>query len=442
MAKKSAVEKQVERMYQMSALMSRAALAARLGMQFDGKRDLYDAFGYPRTPDFNLYLAMYDRQGMATRIVDAFPMETWRRPPILVDGEARSDNPSELTPFLQGWNELDRRLGVIRTMRKVDTLCGFGRFATLFLGVAQEGDFMTPVTGKAALAYLATYDEGQATITTFEREKTSERYGLPTIYSIRLDETSGSSQVHHSRLIHVAENKLRNRVYGRPRLQIALNRLFDIEKVVGGSAEAVWLLVYKGFVFSAQKDSELPSPGTAEYTAMQEDIENYVHGLQRYIRLDGADMKDMASETVDPRGMYDVLVSDLAGSLSIPKRILIGSERGELASSQDDADWAGVIQDRQVNYAEPEIVRPFVDWCIEHEVLPRPSAGSYGVYWQSLFQMTDLEKADRAQKVANAISQASGGAPESVMPPEVFAERYLDYTQAATTNPRNNGAAR
>jgi uncharacterized protein len=441
------MEKRAEQLYQMSALASRAAMASRLGLQFDGKRDLYDAFGYPRAPDFKMYMAMYDRQGMATRIVDAFPAETWRKPPVLVDGDARSDHPSELTPFLEGWNNLDKRLGVVRAMRTVDTLCGIGRFAVLFLGVASDSGFNKPVDkiGENGLAYLSTYDEGQTTIQQIDKDKTSPRYGLPITYSMTMDETGASGPVHFSRVIHVAENKLRSRIYGRPRLQIALNRLFDIEKVIGGSAEAVWLLVYKGMVFSAQKDAELPTEGSIEYSKMQDDIEEYVHGLRRYLKLSGVDVKDMSTDTVDPRGMYEVLISDLAGSLGTPKRILIGSERGELASSQDDADWASVIEDRQVNFVEPEILRPFVDWCIAHGVLPAPTSGSYGVHWRSLFQLNDLEKASVAEKISNAMDKASGGMPETIMPPDVFSERYLSYTQSDQPAPKkaaNNGTPR
>jgi uncharacterized protein len=437
-----------EMLYQMASLLaSRSALAGQAGLQFGGKRDLYAAFGYLSNPQFSDYLAMYEHQGMATRIVEAFPAETWRRPPVLTDGDASSDNPSEVTPFLAAWNALDQRLGVIRNMRNVDTLCGIGTFAVLFLGAADASDFKGEVgmLGEKGLAYLATYDEGQTTITTYDQTKTSQRYGLPTAYSVKLDESGASTQVHYSRVIHVAENRLRSRIYGRPRLQTSLNRLFDVEKVVGGSAEAIWLLVYKGFVFMAQKDAVLPEPGTPEYTAMQEDIENYVHGLQRYLRLNGAEMKDLGSETVDPQGAYNVLISDLAGSLAIPKRILIGSEAGELASTQDDANWAAVIEDRQKNFAEPEILRPFVDWCILHGVLPKPKSGTYGVKWPSLFQLNDLEKSQLALNVSSAISQASGGAPETVMPPEVFAERYLGYTAPAgpaKPNPRNDGTPR
>ncbi len=419
--------------YQLSALVSRAMMADRLGVQFEGKRDLYDTFGYLKKPEFRHYLALYERQGMATSIVDSFPGETWRKPPILIDGKSRSDDQSNLTPFLKAWNALEKRLGVFRAMRNVDTLCGVGRYALLFLGVAGES-FAQPVPGGAVnLAYLSTFDEGTADVAALDKSKTSERYGLPTSYRVQMSDSGARDTVHYSRVIHVAEGKVRSRVYGRPRLQTVINRLFDIEKVIGGASEAVWLSVYKGYAFMAREGFDLPQPGTPAYEKLEEDIDEYVHGLRRYMRLNGVDVKDMGSEVADPSGIYYVLVSDIAGSIRTPKRILIGSEAGELASTQDDENWASVIQDRQRNFAEPEILRPFIDWCVLHEILPAPQSGEYLVEWPSLFQLNDVQRAEIAVKVADAINKAGGGVPESVMPPEVFAERYLGYVSENPT---------
>jgi hypothetical protein len=425
------------RLYMMSALVSRAMMAQRFGMQFNGDRDLYTVFGYLQNPDFNHYLGLYERQGMATSIVEAFPSETWRKSPVLLDGTVRSDNPQTLTAFLKDWNAIEKQLGVFRAMRNIDILAGIGRFGVLFLGVTGE-NFSQPVLRNASvnLAYLSWYDEGRAEVYQLDKDKTSPRYGLPLTYKIQIGESGLKEVVHYTRVIHVAENKIRSRIYGRPRLQTAINRLFDVEKVVGGSSEAVWLSVYKGFAFIAnEKDGyDFPDEGSTEAQAMKDAIDEYVHGLRRYMRLKNVTVQDLGTDVPDPSGIYDVLVSEIAGTERIPKRILIGSEAGELASTQDDENWASVIQDRQRNYAEPEILRPFIDWCIEHGVLSKPTSGEYGVEWQSLFHLNDLQKADLALKVAQALEAATGGVPETVMAPEVFAERYLDYVSENPTD--------
>ena len=71
-----------------SMLQSRANLAARVGLTFDGQRDLYKYLGYKRNLDYADFYARYKRGGIASRIVDAYPQATWRQQPILLDPEA------------------------------------------------------------------------------------------------------------------------------------------------------------------------------------------------------------------------------------------------------------------------------------------------------------------------------------------------------------------
>ena len=52
-----------------SALLARAVLAAQLGMQFGGERDVYRAAGYDRNISLEKYLAAY-RRGLGKRLVN------------------------------------------------------------------------------------------------------------------------------------------------------------------------------------------------------------------------------------------------------------------------------------------------------------------------------------------------------------------------------------
>src|SRR5688500_15473429 len=101
-------------LFKNAQLISRAMLAGRLGMQFDGQRDLYKTFGYLQAPGYQDYRNLYDRQGIASRLVEKFANDTWNKPPVLVDGDARSDQPDKLTPFLKDWVDLVERLRVYK----------------------------------------------------------------------------------------------------------------------------------------------------------------------------------------------------------------------------------------------------------------------------------------------------------------------------------------
>ena len=83
----------------------------------------------------------------------------------------------------------------------------------------------------------------------------------------------------------------------------------------------------------------------------------------------------------------------------------MGTERGELASTQDKESFDERVGDRRTEYAEPQIVRPFVDRLISLGVLPAPA--QYSVRWPQIRNLTDKERADLAAKYAE-INQRNG----------------------------------
>jgi hypothetical protein len=110
----------------------------------------------------------------------------------------------------------------------------------------------------------------------------------------------------------------------------------------------------------------------------------------------------------------------------IPVRILLGSEVGELASTQDRNSWLEKISGRREEYADPCIIRPFVDRCIKYGVLPE-AKDDYSVKWQDLFAMGDKEKADIGNTRATALKSygTSGPSIESIIPPVAFYRYFL-----------------
>jgi hypothetical protein len=413
-------EQRALQIFQNAAALSRSMLANRLGTQFDGKRDLYESFGYPRYPQYEDYRNLYDRQGLATRAVEIFADDTWNVPPVLIDGESRSDKlDDKATPFVKEWDALAKRLSVWQILRQADVMLGFGRYSVVFMGAPGE-DFSQPVDDNG-LFYLAAYDEQQATISELIQDTKIEKFGMPAAYTIAFNsqdaglEMKGGNTVHHSRVIHASENRLGSRIYGRPRLQTILNRLFDAEKVTGGGAEAAWLAVYGGLLLLAREGAELPAKDSPEGKRLDEQIQNYIHKIQRYAALTDVDVHDMGVKEVRIRDIYDVLQDDLTASIGVPKRRFFGSEVGELASSQDMRTWNGKIQSRRTNFAEPELLKPFVDWCIAHKVITPPASGDYAMEWTPVYTMTQIEEAQYAESVARGASAVTGGAPETAI---------------------------
>ncbi len=71
-------------MRMLTGLISRSQLANRAGLQFGGKRDLYNIFGYKKNLTTDDFLSKYIRQDICSRIVDAPPDATWSNPPTIV----------------------------------------------------------------------------------------------------------------------------------------------------------------------------------------------------------------------------------------------------------------------------------------------------------------------------------------------------------------------
>jgi hypothetical protein len=139
------------------------------------------------------------------------------------------------------------------------------------------------------------------------------------------------------------------------------------------------------------------------------------------------DLKSLDSEIADPSGHFEVLMSLLSGTTNIPKRILLGSERGELASSQDETNWNAYIKERQERYAEPKILRPLMDKLIALGALPTPN-DPYKVEWPDLFELDDKDRADIALKKAQAIkAYAPFGETSRVVPVSEFREKVLEW---------------
>lgn len=429
-----------------SILSDRLALG-KYGSSFAGDRDYFSILGYPYQVETEDYLAKFERDPLAGTIITFPPEETWRNAPEIKDGkdkDATSDS-----EFVRQWDAFAEKMRAYHYCQRADTLAGIGRFGVLLIGVAGSDDLSTPVERVNTLddiLYLRPYSEDSVEVMEYETDTTSPRFGLPRTYRITLSDLSnfdagrngepprrGANRsagaqitVHHSRVIHVAEFLLENEIFGRPRLQRVYNLLDDVLKVVGGSAEATWKLMRKGFVLDVDADAKISADMK---TALEEQFDEYDHGLRRFLQTKGMTVSDLGSEVVDPSGPFDAILSLISAATRIPKRILLGSERGELASTQDGANWAGHITSRRQNFAEPVILRPLIDRFIRWGALPRPSSGVYSVMWQPLFELSETEKAAVAQRWAAALSlvaKALGVAPVTV---EEFREEFTPFSR-------------
>lgn len=398
-----------------------------LGQQFGGERDMYRTLGYDRNPDFDTYWNRYQRQDVATRVIVEPVNSTWRQPPDVTE----SDDASSPTSFDTEFEAFAEDTRLFHYLARTDRLAGVGQYAVLLIGFDDAQPIDQPVRNAKQVLFLAPYSQANADVNTWNNDETDPRFGLPETYRINTEgtkqplqggntKTGRSRIVHWTRIIHFPSDGVdESEIYGTPRLKNVLNRLMDLEKVVGGGAEMFWRGAFPGMVFKADKDTEV------DEESLEAEIQEYVHEMRRYLQVQGVDTQELKPQVADPTGHVGAIVDLISGAKGMPKRKLLGSERGEMASGQDETNWNAVIGERRQNHVNP-VVRAVVNRMVEAGVLPRP-AKRFTISWAPTSDISPAAQAQVARDMAQAIAAYVNavGAP-SVVPIDVFLSDVLN----------------
>lgn len=425
-----------------SEILSRSGLARRLGYQYGDKRNVYKALGYPdeKDLDFEYFYNKYDRQDIANAIINRPVEATWKGTLTILE-VGKNEKESVLN---EKWKELDKAFGIKKRLNKVDKLCELGRYSLLVLGlddVKSSEDFKKPVAGgNRKLLYVKQVAESEGQIEKWDNNPQSPRYGMPTLYKIKSGtvQTTGPSTsvvqefqdivIHHTRVLHLVTSNLTSEIFGVSKLKPVVNRLVDLEKLLGGDAEMFWRGARPGYTATAKEDYEL---GDDEEGALMETLDKYEHDLRRFIVTKGIDINALESQISDPLNHIDAQLQAISSQTGIPKRILIGSERGELSSSQDADQWKDLIQTRQLEHAEPTVLRPLIDTLMKYGILPK--IDKYNVYWPDIYAPSIKDKADIGKSRADALrSYAESALASEILPPQLAFKHLLGLNEEET----------
>lgn len=427
-----------------NALLSRAELASVMGKSFGTDRDVYAQMGYDKTLRFRDYAWRFTRQGIAKRIITAYPEATWRTVPEVIETHS-----SDLTDFEKQWRNLAMNLSVFYYLNRLDKICGIGRYGLLYLGLNDGKDPAEAVAPNDGLElmYMQPYSEGNAAVKTFVKERKDPRFGLPETYQVKVNfetdaiasemvDPSHSSAtkshtmiVHWSRVLHAIDGAVESDVYGTPRLEHVWNDLQDLDLIGSGSAEMFWRNAFPGLALEAD-----PGAILEDEDDLEDEIEDYVHGLTRVMRLRGLKVNPLKPEIGDPKEHFEMKMSLISGATGIPKRILMGTERGELASQQDKENWEDRVDERRKNFAEPILLRPFIDRLIDLKVLPSPKGEEdgeegYSVVWPDIEALNETDQAKVGEQRAKAIKDYLDSGGENVLPIKQFLMLILGFSQ-------------
>ncbi len=407
-------------------------LAARgAGLQYQGNRDVYKTAGYvpEGNETFQHYLALFERDPLAGQIVEQAAKTTWKTPPEIVE-EGKPDGTQFTTTFVQ----LAKRLDLWREFETADVLSGIGRFGIVLIGTRGTQPLSTPVTGLSRpedVVFVRAYDEGAVRVATWVTDSGNARFGLPETYEVQFATADGfpatKAVVHASRCLHIAENARRDRTYGRPRLKRVLNLLADLQKITASTGESYWQRVVP--ILQALVDPSVAITSEQQDT-LRDAMATLPHDLRRQFLGQGVKLESIGADSgPNPQQVVEMFFSLFAAACGIPKRILFGNEAGELASSMDQATYFGAINERQEHFAEPQLVRAFIDKLLALRALPAPETGTYIVQWPTLFELTELEQADANLKRAQTAAALTpmGGDPLQLV--EITDERDVWLVQ-------------
>lgn len=424
-----------------NASLMRSTLLNKL---IDPRRDIDLECGYPKELTTEHYRLLYDREGIAKRIVTLFPEESWVNDPEVFETE----DPSQ-TVFETALEELLETLQLWSNLSQVDKLSGIGRFGVMLLGLDDGKSLSKPVEGidekgnkvgkaQRKLLYLRSFDEALVTIKSIEKDQTNPRFGKPTMYSMSFDSiaksrtsvgeitasTGQDDMVHWSRVIHVFDNRETSEVYGVPRMQTLFNRLYDLRKLAGGSGEMFWKGAFPGISF--EMDANARALTDPQKAALRDEVANYMDGLQRMLLTQGVKANSLPPQAVDPKNHVAVQLELISIALGIPKRIFMGSEQSQLASSQDTKAWNKRVARRQNKYLTPYLIRPTIDRLIAFGILPEPK--EYFVRWPDLDAPSEKDQADVLAKKMEAFSKYIAGGVDSLIPPEEFLTMFANLS--------------
>ena len=395
------------------------------------------ACGYLSSLDTSHYRDMYDRMGLAKRVVQIWPDECWQAYPSISENEA-----PEETDFEKKWKELQLKLSLYSYLHRIDVLSGIGNYGIMLLGDGGKLDKPLPgidtFTGlpdskkakERNLLYVRVFDQSVLGIESYEEDVSSPRYGHPKVYNVQFTKAGNvdaleKMKVHWTRVLHVADNRESNEIQGVPRMQCVYNNLYDVKKVGGGSGEMFWKGGFPGYAFEMNPEA-LAAGAEMDAESVKEQMVLWASGLQRWLALTGVTAKSLAPQVADPTGHVDVHFKLIAVAMGVPYRVLLGSEEAKLASVQDKRTWNGRVARRQTGYVTPMIVRPFIDRLIATGILPEPK--QYTVVWPDLNVATEDEIAKVAAARTEAFAKYFAARVDNLIPPRQYLTQIHKFT--------------
>lgn len=408
----------------------------RLGALFPGyfgggnakHTNMYAEYGYPEAPTFDDFYRLYKRNGVARGAINKTINKTWQTAPYLLEGDSvHEENARE-----RAARDLFNRIHFWNKLKEADRKSMVGRYAGVIFRFADGKPFSEPVEGlvpggaNGLIEVIPVYEE-QLKPTEYDNDEASTTYGMPKMYSFQESAISSVSHgagrsvnVHPSR-VHIWSETFD--IHGESSLEAGINSLLDLEKIAGAGGEGFWKNAKNAPVLNIDKEAdpqrladmfgvavdELPDK-------MDEVVGDWQRGFDQLLMLQGIQTQSLAVTLPQPEQFVQTSLMVFAASFGIPMKILLGSQTGERASTEDADEWAETIMGRRAAVVVPNVMA-IIARLEEVGVIPTSTIG-WNLDWADLTEASASEKVERADKMAS-INQKMLGRGEVYTPDEI-----------------------
>ena len=391
--------------------------ARRISAMFPGyfqnaKHDHNKDFGYPDHVDFDAAYQRYLRNGIAFAGVEKTILKTWQDNPELWENKDAKETYAE--------SEIRQKFDDLRLWQKLaeaDRRSMVGGYSGLILRYADDKRFLEPVDtvpgGLDGLVDIIPAWAGQLTVSSWDTDERSPTYGEPTMFGFNESAVGDnddrqaknrSFEVHPDRVLIWSKD---GTVHNRSILEPGFNNLIDMEKISGAGGEGFWKNAKSAPVMETDADVSIADMakgmgvGVDEMAdKMNEQVEDFNKGFDAMLMLQGMKAKTLGVTLPQPEEFFNVALQCFAASIGIPLKVLVGSQSGERASTEDADEWSRTNMARRTNTARPTIME-LVKKLETVRVLPEQD---WHLYWSDLTEASVGLKIERADKMA-AINQ-------------------------------------
>ena len=371
------------------------------------KHDHNKDFGFPEVLSFKDFHRAYSRNSLAKGAVSKMVNKVWQEMPKLVtDPDSKGDNEIE--------DDICRhfsRLRVWQRLTEAEKRGLVGKYSGVILRIADNQKFSDPVQpttggGLDKLVEIIPAWEGQLEVSTWDTDELSETYGDPKMYMFNEAKVGNDRKNQRSFTVHPDRVVVWSRtgdVHDTSALEPGFNDLITIEKIIGAGGQGFWKNAKSSPVINVDKDARLADMAkTMGVTvdkikeAMDQQIDDFNKGFDKSLMLQGMSADSLDVSLPSPEHFFMTSLMSFCASMDIPAKILIGSQSGERASTEDASEWAKTCKSYRETVTIPNImalVRRLVEFNILRE-------SDWSLMWSDLTEDGIDKKIDRADKMS------------------------------------------